>query len=66
MKILRQLGIIHENTKVAGISSGALTAGAICSGLSEDRFHKTVRVCCGGAEVPGRALWGCFTWGELA
>jgi hypothetical protein len=49
LKVLRQLGIVTERTRVAGISSGALTAGAVCAGLDDEQFHKTVRRAGGGA-----------------
>ncbi|KAI8471884.1 MAG: hypothetical protein J3K34DRAFT_458129 [Monoraphidium minutum] len=42
IKVLQQLGIVDKSTPVAGISSGALTAGALCSGMDYDRLHKTV------------------------
>ena len=44
LKVLQQLGIYvpGKAPPVAGISSGALTAGAICSGIPEDRFYRTV------------------------
>lgn len=43
LKVLMQLGVVNKNTKLAGISSGALTAGAVCSGMSEHMLLKTVR-----------------------
>jgi hypothetical protein len=42
VKVLSQLGVLDERTRLAGISSGALTAGAVCSGLDEDKFHRLV------------------------
>ena len=45
VQVLQQLGIFEPGKvppPVAGISSGALTAGVICSGVSAERFHDTV------------------------
>jgi len=45
LKVLQQLGIVQPGKPaplVAGISSGAITAGAICSGVPEERLYETV------------------------
>lgn len=42
IKVLQQLGVVDSNTRVAGISSGALTASALCSGMDERFLFKTV------------------------
>jgi hypothetical protein len=54
VQVLQQLGITapgQPSPPVAGISSGALTAGVICSGISADTFQETVR---GAARRRGR------------
>jgi predicted acylesterase/phospholipase RssA len=53
LKVLQQLGVVDENTRVAGISSGAITAGAMCSGMDEAFLHKTVRRCTAWREACG-------------
>lgn len=47
LKVLQDLGVVTPGAappRVAGISSGAITAGVVCSGLTEQRFHATVRL----------------------
>lgn len=51
MTVLQQLGIVRPDQappRVAGISSGALTAGAICSGMTAEQFQSTVGTCVRG------------------
>jgi predicted acylesterase/phospholipase RssA len=54
LKVFQQLGIYKplNPPRVAGISSGALTSAAICSGTTAEQFHHTVRAPRAGA------LWG--------
>jgi predicted acylesterase/phospholipase RssA len=55
--VLQQLGIVvpgKQAPPVAGISSGALTAGVICSGMSADRFGDTVRPLAWGGRGVGK------------
>ena len=56
VQVLQQLGIVtpgQPSPPVAGISSGALTAGVICSGISAETFHDTARTGARGRGVPG-------------
>lgn len=43
IKVLRQLGILRDDSLIAGASSGALSASAVCSGVSDHHLYHGVR-----------------------